>query len=123
MVAFNILSTVKAALKSVHGVGKVKAGLSDYYLVEEVQATYRGMTIALPAPLWLPIAQMSLTEFVTRSATYAERRVQFVAACAVAPLRVPRLVLKDTASHKQTAEPEGRFPPLKKLLNHARVSL
>ena len=27
------------------------------------------------------------------------------AACAVAPLRVPRLVLKDTASHKQTAEP------------------
>ena len=40
IVAFNILSTVKAALKSVHGVGKVEAGLSDYYLVEEVQATY-----------------------------------------------------------------------------------
>ena len=55
VVAFNILSTVKAALKSVHGVGKVEAGLSDYYLVEEVQATYRGMAIALPAPLWLPI--------------------------------------------------------------------
>ena len=63
IVAFNILSTVKAALKSVHGAGKVEAGLSDYYLVEEVQATYRGMAIALPAPLWLPIAQMSLTEF------------------------------------------------------------
>ena len=67
IVAFNILSTVKAALKSVHGVGKVEAGLSDYYLVEEVQATYRGMAIALPTPLWLPIAQMSLTEFATRS--------------------------------------------------------
>ena len=67
IVAFNILSTVKAALKSIHGVGKVEAGLSDYYLVEEVQATYRGMAIALPTPLWLPIAQMSLTEFVTRS--------------------------------------------------------
>ena len=63
VVAFNILSTVKAALKSVHGVGKVEAGLSDYYLVEEVQATYRGMAIALPAPLWLPITQMSLIEF------------------------------------------------------------
>jgi hypothetical protein len=63
IVAFNILSTAKAALKSVHGVGKVEAGLSDYYLVEEVQATYRGMAIALPAPLWLPITQMSLTEF------------------------------------------------------------
>lgn len=63
IVAFNILSTVKATLKSVHGVGKVEAGLSDYYLVEEVQATYRGMAIALPTPLWLPITQMNLTEF------------------------------------------------------------
>ena len=63
IVAFNILSTVKAALKSVHGVGKVEAGLSDYYLVEEVQATYRGMAIALPAPLWSSITQMNLTEF------------------------------------------------------------
>ncbi|MBE9048781.1 transposase [Pleurocapsales cyanobacterium LEGE 10410] len=63
IVAFNILSTVKAALKSVHGVGKIEAGFSDYYLVEEVQATYRGMAIALPAPLWLPITQMGLTEF------------------------------------------------------------
>jgi len=63
IVAFNILSTVKAALKSVHGVGKVEAGLSDYYLVEEIQGTFRGMTIALPASFWLPIAQMNLTEF------------------------------------------------------------
>ena len=62
-VAFNILSTVKAALKSVHGTGKVEAGLSDYYLVEEVQGTYRGMTIALPALLWLPYLQMSTVEF------------------------------------------------------------
>lgn len=63
IVAFNILSTVKAALKSVHGVGKIEAGLSDYYLVEEVQAIYRGMEIALPASLWLPVAHMNLTEF------------------------------------------------------------
>ena len=63
VVAFNLLSTVKAALKSVHGVGKVEAGLSDYYLVEEVRATYRGMMIALPALVWLHIPQMNLTEF------------------------------------------------------------
>lgn len=63
VVAFNILSTVKAALQSVHGVGKVETGLSDYYLLEEVQATFRGMKIALPDTLWLPIAQMSLSEF------------------------------------------------------------
>jgi hypothetical protein len=63
VVAFNILSTVKAALKSVHGVGKIEAGLSDYYLAEEVQATYRGMAIALPTSLWLPITQMNHSEF------------------------------------------------------------
>ena len=63
VVAFNILSTVKAALKSVHGVGKIEAGLSDYYLVEEVQGTYRGMAIALPAPLWTPFHQMNASEF------------------------------------------------------------
>lgn len=63
IVAFNILSTVKAALKSVHGVGKIEAGLSDYYLVEEVQGTYRGMAIALPTQIWLPYFQMSVVEF------------------------------------------------------------
>jgi hypothetical protein len=63
IVAFNILSTVKAALKSVHGVGKIEAGLSDYYLVEEVQGTYRGMASALPNSFWLPDLQMSNKEF------------------------------------------------------------
>ncbi len=49
---------------------KVEAGLSDYYLIEEVQATFRGMAIAklaegiaLPAFLWFPFSQMNLTEF------------------------------------------------------------
>ena len=51
MVAFNILSTVKAALKAVHGGGKIEADLSDFYLVEEVQGTFRGMMIALPSPI------------------------------------------------------------------------
>ena len=63
IVAFNILSTVKAALKSVHGAGKIEAGLSDYYLVEEVQGTYRGMAIALPTSFWLSYLQMSDKEF------------------------------------------------------------
>jgi hypothetical protein len=63
IVAFNILSTVKAALKSVHGVGKIEAGLSDYYLVEEVQGTYRGMAIALPQLFWLSYRQMSVKKF------------------------------------------------------------
>ena len=63
LVSFNILSTVKAALKVVHGIDKIEAGLSDYYLVEEVQGTFRGMMIALPAPVWSPFIQMSPIQF------------------------------------------------------------
>lgn len=63
VVAFNLLSTVKAALKAVHGVGKIEAGLSDFYLVEEVQGTFRGMMIALPAPNWQPFAAMPVESF------------------------------------------------------------
>jgi IS4 transposase len=63
VVAFNILSTVKAALKSVHGIDKIEAGLSDFYLAEEVQGTFRGMMIALPAPDWQAWARMSVESF------------------------------------------------------------
>ena len=36
LVSFNILSTLKATLKVVHGIDKIEVGLSDYYSVEEV---------------------------------------------------------------------------------------
>ena len=63
VIAFNILSTVKAALKAVHGVGKIEAGLSDFYVAEEVQGTFRGMMIALPTPVWQPFESMPSDSF------------------------------------------------------------
>jgi len=72
IVSFNILSTVKAALKLVHGADKITAGLSDYYLVEEVQGTFRGMMIALPAPEWKPFRQMSVEQFALTLQQWAE---------------------------------------------------
>jgi len=54
LVAYNLLSVVKATLRSVHGTGKIEAGISNYYLVEEIQATYHGMMIALPDAEWEP---------------------------------------------------------------------
>lgn len=52
LVAYNLLATVKAALRAVHGAGKVEAGLSWYYLVEDIQATYRGLSIAIDPAYW-----------------------------------------------------------------------
>jgi len=52
LVAYNILTTLRAALGSVHGIEKIEAGLSNFYLVDEIQGTYRGMMIAIPESEW-----------------------------------------------------------------------
>ncbi|MBA3922874.1 MAG: transposase, partial [Nostocaceae cyanobacterium] len=52
LVVYNILATLRAALGSVHGVEKIEAGLSDFYLVDEIQGIHRGMLIAIPAWEW-----------------------------------------------------------------------
>jgi len=52
VVAYNLLATVRAALRSVHGAEKVEAEVSSYYLAEEIAGVYRGMMLFLPPPLW-----------------------------------------------------------------------
>lgn len=63
LVAYNILSVIKAALGSVHGQQKIDAGISNYYLVEEIQTTYTGMAIAIPDVEWKFINNLSLPAF------------------------------------------------------------
>jgi IS4 transposase len=50
-VSYNVMSVVKAALRSVHGEEAVE-GLSFYYLADEVAGTHRGMMIAIPEDEW-----------------------------------------------------------------------
>lgn len=64
LVAYNLLATLRAALASVHGVGKIEASLSDFYLVDEIQGTYRGMMIAIPPPAWLCFGDFTFTDFI-----------------------------------------------------------
>jgi hypothetical protein len=61
LVAYNILSVIKAALRSVHGQGKIDAGVSNYYLVEEIQSTYTGMMIAIPDIEWQFVSTLHLS--------------------------------------------------------------
>ena len=51
LVTSNMMSVVKAALRSVHGEEAVE-GLSFYYLADEVAGTHRGMMIAIPEEEW-----------------------------------------------------------------------
>jgi Transposase DDE domain len=62
LVAYNVLATVRAALRSEHGREAVEAGVSNYHLANEVAATYEGMMIALPPSAWAPLGRLSLAE-------------------------------------------------------------
>jgi Transposase DDE domain len=51
LIAYNVLSVVKAALRGVHG-EKIEEGVSSYYLADEVAGVSRGMSILLPGDFW-----------------------------------------------------------------------
>ncbi len=62
LVAYNVLSTVKAALRSVHGEERVAEEVSAFYVAEEVQMTHRGMMIAIPEDEWVVVQDMTPRE-------------------------------------------------------------
>jgi IS4 transposase len=62
LVAYNVLSTVKAALRSVHGEEVVAQDVSAYYVAEEVTMTHRGMPIAIPEDEWVVFQEMAPVE-------------------------------------------------------------
>jgi IS4 transposase len=62
LVAYNVLSTVKAALRSVHGEERVAEEVSAYDVAEEVRMTHRGMMIAIPEDEWVVIQEMTPQE-------------------------------------------------------------
>ena len=62
LVSYNVLSTVKAALRSVHGEKASNAEVSGYDLAEEIAGTYRGMMIAIPKDEWVVCHGMSTQE-------------------------------------------------------------
>jgi Transposase DDE domain len=66
LVTYNILATIRAILASVHGVETINQTLSDFYLVDEIQGTYRGMMIAIPAEHWQTWGQMSSLDFTAQ---------------------------------------------------------
>jgi len=58
LVSYNVLSTIKAAVRSVHGVAAAEA-LSGSDLAEEIAGTHRGMMIAVPKDEWVVFHDLS----------------------------------------------------------------
>jgi hypothetical protein len=65
LAAYNVLSGVKAALRSVHGVEKIDQELSGYYVADEITGTYRGMMIAIPESEWRIFRTMGMADLAT----------------------------------------------------------
>ena len=61
-VAYNVMSAIKGALRSVHGAEVVDAGGSGSDLAEEVAGTTRGMRIAIPEDEWAAFHDLPASE-------------------------------------------------------------
>jgi IS4 transposase len=63
LAAYNVLSVLKGALRSVHGEKKVTEEVSGYYMANEIARTYDGMMIAIPEEEWMVFARVTVKEF------------------------------------------------------------
>jgi IS4 transposase len=59
VVAYNVLATIKAALRGVHGTTKVEQEVSLYHVTEEIRRTHAGMMIVLGPAEWLSFRSLS----------------------------------------------------------------
>jgi IS4 transposase len=72
LVSYNVMSTLKAALRSVHGEEVVAKEVSGYYVADEIKMTQRGMMIAIPEDEWVvfrDLAPRELAGVLVRLAT------------------------------------------------------
>jgi IS4 transposase len=63
LMAYNVLSVVKAALRAEHGDAKIEDEVSSYYIAAEVHRVYEGMMVVLSNDSWLPFGAMTHDEF------------------------------------------------------------
>jgi IS4 transposase len=58
LLSYNVMSTVKAALRAVHGVEATET-VSGFYVADEVKMNHRGMMKAIPKDEWVEFQEMS----------------------------------------------------------------
>jgi len=63
LIAYNVMSVIMAALRSVHGVDVVEQQVSGYYIANELSAVYPGMMIAISEKHWRVFGRMTNQEF------------------------------------------------------------
>jgi len=62
LMSYNVLATIKATLRAVHGIEKVENEVSMYHVAEEIKRTHEGMMIAILPKEWQIFRGMSAEE-------------------------------------------------------------
>jgi IS4 transposase len=62
VVAYNVQSVLKAALRGSHGAEKIDREVSGYYIAGELERVYEGMMIAIPEEHWVGFAEVPTNE-------------------------------------------------------------
>ena len=60
-----MISVIKAALCSIHGMQIVEEKVSGYYLADELSATYQGMMIAISVDEWKEFRLLTQRQLIT----------------------------------------------------------
>jgi hypothetical protein len=60
---FNVLSTLRAALRSAHGAEFVEAEVSAFHVAEQARTPWRGLQVLLLAAGWCNWHRVSLADF------------------------------------------------------------
>jgi hypothetical protein len=97
LVAYNIISTVKAALRAAHGAKRIQEEVSDYYIAQELQATFAGMDIFIAPEDWRPFEH----------ATPARLAPYLVAVARAVDLEALR---RNPRGPKKPVTPRSRYP-------------
>jgi IS4 transposase len=71
LLSYNVLSTVKAALRAAHGADVISDEFSGYYLADEVRMSHRGMMRAIPKDEWVEFQEMPAEELAALLVTWA----------------------------------------------------
>jgi hypothetical protein len=71
LVSYNIASVVRAALRTQFGHEKVEQETSNYYIANEIRATYKGMELALDEIIWEPFQAMPPREMARKLLEYS----------------------------------------------------
>jgi len=106
VVAYNLLSVIKAALRAVHGVEKVEQEVSGYYIAQEWSVVYAGMMVALPDEQWTCFGAMSAVELAGHLRQWSGRvnLAKFQKSPPRKPTKRKPPRIKDRSTHISTAQ-------------------